>query len=165
MKIVSKAFSKSGPIPTRYTGEGEDISPPLDWSDVPERCRSFALLCDDPDAPGRSLEYPFCHWIIFNIPSDVRGLPEGIPPVGQVQIPVSAIQGKNSFGEIGYSGPLPPRGTGVHRYLFRLYALDTELEFGPGVERAPVLAAMTGHILDTAELVGTYEYGRRAQAG
>jgi len=145
MKITSSAFTAGGPIPRRYTGEGEDVSPPLAWDAVPDGTKEFALICDDPDAP---LPEPWVHWVVYRIPPDVRSLPEG--DIGD------AVEGRNSWGRIGYGGPMPPPGHGVHHYHFRLYALDAPLHLKPGTTKEDLLAAMAGHVLAEAEVVGTY---------
>ncbi len=117
MKLESTAFAHQATIPKDYTGDGKDISPPLRWSDVPEGTREFALICDDPDAPSprRPAPEPWVHWVIYGIPAEVRELPAGLPPKEKLQTPVAAVQGKNSWGTIGYRGPSPPPGSGRHR--------------------------------------------------
>ena len=152
--ITSEAFSADQTIPTRFTGEGENISPPLLWSGAPEQTHEFALICDDPDAPRAD---PWVHWVIYKIPSDVDALTEGIPSSPRLASPAGAIQGMNSAGNIGYMGPMPPRGHGKHHYHFKLYALDTELQLSPGLQKSDLLKAMQGHILAQGELIGTYE--------
>jgi Raf kinase inhibitor-like YbhB/YbcL family protein len=149
MKLTSPAFANGAVIPKEYTADGRDISPPLSWSEVPAGTKTFALLCEDPDAP-RGL---WVHWVIFNIPASTQSLPPGVPP--HDTLPDGSRQGRNDFGRIGYGGPSPPRGK-PHRYFFRLYALDTAVGLPPGATRDMLLKAMHGHILDQAELMGTY---------
>lgn len=157
IQLISPAFGDGEPIPKKYTGDGEDLSPPLNWSDLPEGTKQLALICDDPDAPT---EQPWVHWVLYHIPPDVTSLPEGIPPTERLDRPQGAMQGKNSWPEgqtIGYRGPAPPAGHGTHHYHFRLYALDAELDLEPGISKARLLKAIEGHILAQGELVGTYE--------
>ncbi len=153
-RLESPAFEDGGTIPAVYTCDGQDISPPLRWSDPPEGTRSFALICDDPDAPVGT----WVHWVMYNIPPDQRALAEGVPTVGI--LPDGARQGRNSWPHrLGYGGPCPPSGT--HRYVFKLYALDTLLDLEP--EQADTRAlgeAMQGHILAQAQLIGLYQRTR-----
>lgn len=155
MQLTSSAFRGDQPIPRRFSGEGADHSPPLQWMDPPKDTQSFALLCEDADAPGR--DHPFLHWMIFDIPASIRNLPEGVPSLDLLPGALSAAQGPNSFGKIGYNGPLPPTGDGVHHYHFTLYALDREIDDLNPVSKNNLLAEMKGHVLATATLVGTYE--------
>lgn len=152
--VTSPSFKPDGAIPRRHTGDGEDVSPPLAWSGVPEETAELALLVDDPDAPTAE---PWCHWILLRIPPGSRGLPEGFHgenvPAGYAAL----TQGRNSWGTLGYRGPAPPRGHGVHHYHFTLYALKAPIELPPGSDRAAVLRAMAGNTLDRGELVGTYQ--------
>ncbi len=161
MKLTSTAFENDSTIDAKYTVEGEDISPPLAWSGAPTDTVSFALICDDPDAPSRErpAAKPWVHWILFNIPTDVLELPAGIPRQGELSQVVGARQGVNSWpsGNIGYRGPAPPQGSGPHRYFFRLYALDTKLKLDAGATKEQLLAAISGHVLAEGELMGTYE--------
>ena len=150
MDLASAAFTKADMIPEKYTADGPDLSPPLAWSDPPEGTRSFALVCDDPDAPMGT----WVHWVIFNIPPDARALPEGLLTTDTLDS--GASQGKNDFGKIGYGGPAPPPGP-VHRYFFRLYALDAVLDLTPGVTRKKLDAAAGSHILTHGELMGRYK--------
>jgi hypothetical protein len=152
--IQSEAFTHNQPLPKKYTADGFDVSPPLSWSDLPEGTEELAIIMDDPDAP---MAEPFVHWIIYKIPAEARALPEDLPDSMKLSTPFHAIQGKNSFGSIGYRGPAPPRGHGTHHYHFKLYALDTELTLKPGADKASLLGAMKGHILAEGELIGTYE--------
>lgn len=157
MKIRSTAFADNQPIPQQHTGDGKDVSPPLDWTDVPADAVELALIVDDPDAPTPT---PWVHWVVYGLPASLNGLPEGIPPAGKLAQPVPACQGRNSWpsgGTIGYRGPAPPPGHGVHHYHFKLYALDAKLELDSGLTKDDVLEAMDGKVLAEAELVGTYE--------
>jgi Raf kinase inhibitor-like YbhB/YbcL family protein len=157
MELTSTAFEPSREIPKRYTGEGENVSPELRWSGVPPRCREFALICEDPDAPKRpGVDHPYVHWIAYHISPEVTSLPEGVPTDPSPDLPVRLQQGKNSFGEIGYGGPMPPVGHGKHRYVFRLYALNSELGLRPGATKDDLLGAIRDHVVAEAELVGVY---------
>jgi len=151
MKITSTAFIEGSTIPQPFTGDGHDHSPPLKWSDVPDTTKSFALICDDPDAPMGT----WVHWVMFNIPAEYRELAESVPPEGKLAN--GAKQGKNDFKKIGYGGPVPPRGK-PHRYFFKLYALDSMLELNEGASKKDVEKAMKGHMLASGELMG--QYGR-----
>jgi Raf kinase inhibitor-like YbhB/YbcL family protein len=142
--LESGAFQTAQPIPRRHSCDGEDLSTALRWSNVPEGTRSLALIVDDPDAPSGV----FTHWIGWGLDPDAGGLGEG---------EAAPIEGRNDFGTTGYRGPCPPPGDGAHRYHFRLYALDAELELGSGATKAELEQAIEGHVLTTAELVGTYE--------
>lgn len=154
IELTSTALSEGQPIPQKYTGEGADLSPPLSWSDLPEGTQELALICDDPDAPRGT----WVHWVVYGIPATATELPEGFngsDPRGREFVGVT--EGKNSFGQIGYRGPMPPRGGGSHRYFFKLYALDAELQLKPGLDKPSLLDAMKGHVLGKGELMGTYE--------
>ncbi len=153
MQLTSQAFDPNARIPDPYTAEGQDVSPPLSWQDAPPGTQSFALICDDPDAP---IAEPFVHWVIYNIPDGTTSLPEGVAKVERPGQPTGAAQGTNSFGKTGYGGPAPPPGHGVHHYHFKLYALDAPLDLTPGATKADVLGAMQGNVLGEAELIGTY---------
>ncbi|MFP4502995.1 MAG: YbhB/YbcL family Raf kinase inhibitor-like protein [Candidatus Hydrogenedentota bacterium] len=146
MELISPAFEPGTRIPAKYTKEGNDVSPPLSWNDVPAAARSFALVCDDPDAPTAE---PWVHWLLWNIPANATEIPEGGSGFG--------IEGTNSFGEPGYGGPMPPPGHGTHHYHFTLYALDGDVAIEPGASKESLLRAMDGHVLAEAEYVGTYE--------
>lgn len=148
LKITSTAFEEGGPIPARFTCDGEDVSPSLSWSNAPEKTKSFALICDDPDAPRGT----WIHWVLYNLPSDVTELAEAIPPDDTLES--GARQGMTSFGRPGYGGPCPPSGT--HRYFFKLYALDTVLQFEQAADSQALLEAMKGHILAAGQLMGRY---------
>ena len=146
IEVSSPAFEDGATIPKRYTGEGEDVSPPLKWGSLPHGTKEIALICEDPDAPTRK---PFVHWVAYKFPADRKGLLEGSAE--------GALEGINDFGEVGYDGCMPPRGHGVHHYHFKLYALDTELDAPAGLSKDELLAAIEGHVLGEGELVGTYE--------
>jgi Raf kinase inhibitor-like YbhB/YbcL family protein len=151
IRLESSAFKEGETIPKVYTCDGTDTSPPLEWSGVPEAARSLSLIVEDPDAPVGT----FTHWVLFNLPSDLKGLSEGIPPEGEVKLTpggATARQGKNDFGKFGYGGPCPPSGT--HRYLFLLYALDTRPDLKPGATRQQLLHDLKGHILAEGRLRG-----------
>jgi len=157
LQVTSSAFAQGHPIPKKYTGEGADISPPLGWSGVPEAAKELALICDDPDAPT---DEPWVHWVIYKIPVHAKGLPEGVPRKPHLKEPHGAVQGKNSWpaGEnIGYGGPMPPPGHGVHHYYFKLYALDAPLEAEPGLNKRALMEAINDHILAEGVLMGTYQ--------
>jgi len=147
--LKSQAFKEGDLIPTKYTCEGPDVSPPLRWGDPPHGTRSFALIADDPDAPMGT----WVHWVIFNLPERQRDLPEGV--LTQETLPNGARQGLNNFKNVGYGGPCPPPGK-PHRYYFRLYALDTMLDLKPRATKSRVLEACKGHILAEAELMGRF---------
>ena len=148
MNITSPAFDNGGPIPTKYTCQGEDISPPLVWSGAPDDTVSYVLICDDPDAPIGT----WVHWVYFDIPAGTSGLPENIPAGKEPDS--GGIQGRNGWRRNDYGGPCPPSGT--HRYFFKIYALDTRLELAPSANKRKVVRAMGDHILSEAELMGTY---------
>ncbi len=151
--VTSPAFQDATDIPGRYSGIGENISPALSWSTLPEDCASIAILCEDPDAPG---DRPFSHWVLFNVPSALQKIPEGIsrgPNPPELQ---GASQGVNSFGLVGYDGPAPPRGDGPHRYRFEVYALDERLNLPSGVTAVAVRQLMKAHVLAKGVLVGLY---------
>jgi len=154
MTLRSDSFGDGRTIPRRYTEDGEDLSPPLTWSDPPEGTRELALIVDDPDAPRAE---PWVHWVLCKIPDDIRMLTEGIPQTPRPDAPPGAMQGKNSWGTDGYRGPAPPKGHGTHHYHFHLYALDAPLRAAQGLDKAGLLEAMRGHVLAESELVGTYE--------
>lgn len=149
MRIESTAFKEGGAIPARFTGFGADVSPPLHWSGAPAGTRSFALICDDPDAPVGT----WVHWVVYGLPASARELREGVG--AYASLPGGAGQGINDFRRIGYGGPLPPPGK-PHRYFFKLYALDAVLALGPGATKPELLRAMQGHILAEAQTMGTF---------
>ncbi len=148
MQITSSAFLEGEMIPAHYTFDGSDVSPDLSWSGVPETAKSLALICDDPDAPMGT----WVHWVLFNIPVDAGGLPAEVS--SNATLENGARHGKNDFRRLGYGGPCPPGGT--HRYFFKLYALDTELNLDSGITKAQLVEAMQGHILAEAQLMGRY---------
>ena len=152
--LESTAFVTGQRIPKEYSGEGKDVSPPLTWANLPHGTKELALIVDDPDAPRPE---PWVHWVIYRIPPSAAGLGEGIAQGKEVKHPAGAMQGKNSGGKSGYNGPMPPPGHGVHRYFFRLYALDANLPPEAGIDKDHLLAAMKPHTLASAELMGTYE--------
>lgn len=149
LQITSPAFQEGQTIPKHHTADGPDKSPALAWSGTPEGTKSFALICDDPDAPRGT----WVHWVLYNLPPETRALPEGLPTTHP--LPSGARQGKNDFGKIGYGGPSPPKGK-PHRYFFKLYALDIALTLPPGATKAQVEAAIKGHVLAEGQLMGKY---------
>ncbi len=152
--LSSEAFVPGSSIPRRHTGDGEDLSPPLGWTNLPPETCELALIVDDPDAPSQQ---PWVHWVISKIRPTETGISEGVHLKPAPSFPAGAVQGKNSWGTIGYRGPAPPRGHGVHRYFFRLYALDEPLKVAARLDKPALLKAMQGHVLAIAELIGTYE--------
>ena len=148
MELKSSAFAAAGMIPKQYTCDGQDISPPLNWSDVPPGTKSLALIADDPDAPMGT----WVHWVVWNIPPTLRGLDENVPK--RDSLPNGIKQGMTDFKKIGYGGPCPPSGT--HRYFFKLYALDTTLNLPPTTIKKELEKALHGHVLQQAELIGKY---------
>lgn len=152
--ISSAGFSDNQEIPKRFTGEGNDVSPALQWSGAPNGTKELALICDDPDAPTAE---PWVHWVIYKIPATTSQLPEGVPATAEVDNPKGAVQGKNSGGKIGYRGPMPPPGHGWHRYFFKIYALDANIALPPGATKGQVLDAMKGHVLGEAQVMGKYK--------
>ena len=148
IELTSTAFEEGGMIPRQYTCDGPDISPSLTWTRIPDGTKSLALICDDPDAPAGT----WVHWVIYNLPPNMKGLPESIPPYKILAN--GAIHGINDFRKFGYGGPCPPGGT--HRYYFKIYALDTVMDLKPGATKAQLLKAMEGHILAKGQLMGRY---------
>lgn len=148
MQLMSSSFEEGQPIPIQYTGDSSDFSPALEWKDVPEGVQSFALICDDPDAPAGT----WTHWVVYGIPKPVFMLAAKMPRMADH--PSGLRQGLNSWGSLGYNGPKPPSGT--HRYFFTLYALDVDLDLKPEATREELENAMEGHILATAQTMGTY---------
>ncbi len=140
------------PIPSKYTCDGADISPPLAWKNIQEAAQSIVLISDDPDAPVGT----WVHWVCYDIPPTVDGLDEDIPATDI--LPVGGQQGVNDFGRIGYGGPCPPGGT--HRYFFKVYALDTMLNLPAGKTKKEIEKAMKGHVLASGELIGVYSRKR-----
>ncbi len=152
MKLTSMAFNHGQMVPRKYTCDGANSSPPLSWSDIPAGTQSFSLVSDDPDAPGGD----WVHWVLYNIPSETTSLPEGIP--ADRILSNQSCHGMNDFGRFGYGGPCPPGG--IHRYFFKLYALDVKLEQKSGMRKQDLLKAMEKHILAQAELMGKYQRQR-----
>jgi len=152
LSVTSSAFGEGQPIPSRYTCDGNDLSPPIDWTSPPANTKSLALINDDPDA----LNGRWIHWVIYNLPHTVRTLQEGFPTAKE--LPDGTRQGMTDFRRIEYGGPCPPSGT--HRYFFTLYALDIPLSLSPGATAKELEAAMQGHILAKAQLMGTYRRSR-----
>jgi Raf kinase inhibitor-like YbhB/YbcL family protein len=152
MKLTSPSFEQQQPLPAKHTCEGGDLSPALKWAGAPSSTKSFALVVDDPDAPGRT----WVHWVIYNIQATATELPENVAKSDSPSTVAGAKQGVNDFGKVGYGGPCPPRGHGKHRYFFKLYALKTEFDLKRPT-KAQLEAAMKGQILAQAELIGTYE--------
>jgi Raf kinase inhibitor-like YbhB/YbcL family protein len=149
-QLTSPSFAEGQMIPVRHTCDGPDLSPPLNWSTVPEGTMSLALICDDPDAPMGT----WVHWVIYNIPAGATGLPENLPKVEQ--LPDGTCQGMNDFRQVGYGGPCPPPGS-AHRYYFTLYALSGRIEHPGGLTKARLLQEMNGHILASTRLMGRYQ--------
>lgn len=162
LSLTSPRFQDHGEIPIEYTREGKDISPPLAWSDVPAGARTLALVVEDPDAPDPAApQRTVVHWVLYNLPPTSGSLPEDVRRHG---LPESAHAGMNDHGQAGYSGPQPPIGR--HRYFFRLFALDEVLPVDPArpLTRGELDRLMRGHVLDTAELVGTFASKRKGRA-
>ena len=149
-EISSPAFANGQPIPADFSCNGSDISPALAWTEPPAGTQSFALILDDPDASAGT----WVHWVVFNIPASTRDLKPGTPT--DPQLIDGSLQGKTSAGSNGYHGPCPPSGT--HRYFFKLYALDSMLSLSADTDKKGLLAAMEGHILANAELMGTFSH-------
>lgn len=146
ISVTSPAFGHGQPIPAKHTAEGEDVSPELRFANVPEGTRELAVICHDPDAP---LTHGFTHWVVYGIPPDATGIPEGGGD--------AFTQGMTSFGKEGYGGPAPPPGHGTHFYFFHLYALDAPLDAAPGLTADELLSLMDEHIIEQNRLVGTFE--------
>ncbi|MRI58763.1 MAG: YbhB/YbcL family Raf kinase inhibitor-like protein [Epsilonproteobacteria bacterium] len=149
MRLLSPAFENGGMIPSQYTCDGADKSVPLIFHNVPSEAKSLALVMDDPDAPMGV----FVHWVIYDIPSALQGLPEGVPHVPELEYGIK--QGFNDFGKIGYGGPCPPKG--AHRYFFKLYALSADLALDPGLTKAQLLQLIAPYVIEEAVLMGIYE--------
>ena len=156
MHLTSPAFRDGQRLPVKYTGDGENLSPPVEWSDPPEGTKSFALVCDDLDAPRGTWN----HWLLWNLPPDGRKVPEGIAKEHAPATLGGGVQGRNSWPRLGYGGPTPPPGTGAHRYVFTLYALDRALDLAPGADKTALVRKMEGHVLAKASLTGTYSRTR-----
>jgi Raf kinase inhibitor-like YbhB/YbcL family protein len=149
IQMTSPAFQEGEMIPTQYTCDGDNVSPPLDWKAIPEGTKSLALIVDDPDAPRGT----FVHWVLYDLPPDLEGLPEALP--SGKGLPIGGEEGINSTDQLGYIGPCPSSGT--HRYFFKLYALDEKLNLPAGETKAKLLEAMEGHILGQGQLMGRYK--------
>ena len=149
MNLESYSFAQGQPIPQKYTCDGGDVSPELRWSKAPQETKSFVLIADDPDDPAGT----WVHWVIYNIPPSTHELPAGMPKTATGP---AGVQGLNDFKKIGYGGPCPPPGK-PHRYFFKMYALDALLPVKTGATKTDIEAAMQGHILSNAELMGTYQ--------
>ena len=156
MELRSPAFEHQGQIPRTYTCDGDDRSPPLLWTGIPAGTKSLALLVDDPDAPDPAApKRVYVHWVLYNIPPASAGLPEA---VRSADLPPGTLEGRNDWGRTGYGGPCPPIGR--HRYFHKLYALDKVLRDLGKPTKAQLLAAMQGHVLAEAQLIGTYQRPR-----
>jgi Raf kinase inhibitor-like YbhB/YbcL family protein len=153
LTLSSTRFTHQGEIPSQYTCEGSDISPPLSWSGAPENTKSFALIMDDPDAPDpKAPQRVWVHWVLYNLPASASVLVEAVAPD---RLPAGTNVGRNDAGRTGYQGPCPPIGR--HRYFHKLYALDTILPDLGAANKKELMAAMEGHVLAQAELIGTYQ--------
>jgi len=153
LTLTSSAFDDHSPIPTRYTCEGADVSLPLQWSGVPAGTKALALIVDDPDAPDpKAPKMTWVHWVLYDLPPDANGLPEAVT---SSELPAGTREGTNSWKRTGYGGPCPPIGR--HRYFCKLYALDTRLPDLGHPTSAELQKAMKGHVIDEAQLVGTYQ--------
>lgn len=154
IEIHSDAFSDDGTIPVRFSGEGENVSPPLSWSGVPAETKELVLICEDPDAP---MAKPYLHWIMSGIEPQVSYLPEGLSKEREPSELHGAVQGDNGSRQAGYTGPIPPKGHGTHHYHFELFALDHPLDAKDAPDRDALMKSMCGHVLAYGEVVGTYE--------
>jgi Raf kinase inhibitor-like YbhB/YbcL family protein len=160
-ELFSSAFSHLGAIPSQYTCDGADVSPPLDWSGAPAGTKSFALIVDDPDAPDPlAPKLVWVHWVLYNLPVSASRLPEAVAPQA---LPPGTLEGLNDWKRTGYGGPCPP--VGRHRYFHKLYALDVVLPDLKSPTKADLLRAMEGHVLEQAEQIGTYEKTRHGAGG
>ncbi len=149
IELTSSSFAHGEEMSSRHAYHNENLSPPLEWSGIPENTRSLAIICDDPNAPVGD----WVHWVLYDLPPTTTRLPEGVPTIEE--LPEEGKQGKNDFGEIGYGGPWPPPGPS-HRYFFRLYALNIEPDLAPAATREELLRAVEGHIVAEGELMGTF---------
>jgi hypothetical protein len=149
LAVSTDAFRNEGRIPKRHTADGEDLSPALLWTGGPTGTRSFAVICDDPDAPAGT----WVHWVIFNIPADSTGLSEDVPRVERLRD--GSVQGRNSWGRVGHNGPSPPPGK-PHRYYFKVYALDAVLALDSKAKKEDLVRAMKGHVLAEGQIMGSY---------
>jgi Raf kinase inhibitor-like YbhB/YbcL family protein len=148
IQVLSKAFDAGGAIPARFTCDGQNLSPDLAWSNLPAGTKSLVVICDDPDAPAGT----WVHWVLYDLPASEKGLAEGV----QAAAPSGACHGPNSWSRMGYGGPCPPPGK-LHRYFFKVYALDAPLGLAAGATKAQVLEAMKAHVLAQGEIMGTYK--------
>ena len=156
LKITSPAFEDGAAMAAKYTCEGLNVAPPLNWEGVPDGARSLALIVDDPDAPDPSApKMTFVHWVLYNLPPDSGGLPEGVTAAG---LPPGTLAGLNDYRRLEYGGPCPPIGR--HRYFHKLYALDVVMEDLGQPTKDRLLKAMEGHVIEKAEIVGTYKKGQ-----
>jgi Raf kinase inhibitor-like YbhB/YbcL family protein len=151
MRLSTTAFDEGGMLPPRFTCDGDGVSPQLAWADIPDGTQSFALICEDPDAPSGI----FTHSLVYNLPSGSRELEEAIP--SDEVLSIGARQGTNSFGDVGYGGACPPPGHREHRYIFKLYALDTDLTLQPGAKKEQLVKAIQNHVLAETQLTGRYK--------
>jgi Raf kinase inhibitor-like YbhB/YbcL family protein len=147
---VVSAFAMNAAMPPKYAACGDNVSPPLSWSKVPDGTKSIAIFCDDPDAPRGD----WVHWVLFNLPPETAKLEAGVPK--QAKLPNGAIQGVNDFPGTGYDGPYPPPGK-PHRYFFKVFALDTKLNLTEKARKSDLLKAMQGHILAQGQLIGSFQ--------
>ena len=152
LKLNSSAFNQDGAIPSKHTGEGEDLSPAISWSNAPDGTKAYAVICHDPDAPliSKNGTYGFVHWVLYNIPASVTSLAEATPDF---------TQGKNNFGKLGYNGPMPPEGHGQHKYYFWVIALDSELDLPAGLTLWELLEKIEPHATAMNRLIGSYQRG------
>ena len=149
IKVVSTAFTEGQAMLKQSTCDGLNLSPPLEWSGVPQNAKTIAIICDDPDAPSGT----WVHWVLYNLPADRIGIIENVPPTEK--LPGGGLHGTNDFGKLGYGGPCPP-GVTPHRYFFKIYALDNEIPLKAGATKADLVKSMEGHILGQGQLMGTY---------
>ena len=158
MHLNSSSFEDYGKIPQRFTADGDNVSPAMEWSDIPSGCKSLVLICEDIDAPKKALQdLTFTHWVVYNISPSITALHEGLEKKEEIHDPLRIDQGVNSFGSTGYDGPKPPPGDLAHRYIFTLFALDIE-DLGAGrADLKTIHETMKTHILKTAQITGRYE--------
>ena len=154
IRLRSRAFADGQPIPSQFSRDGDNVSPPLQIENLPPDTEEVVLIAYDPDAPR---DDPWVHWLLYNLDPSIRSIPEGIPVGPKPADPRGARQGLNTSGEPGYEGPAPPPGDGQHRYHFRVYALDRAMDLEPGTSAEAVLQTMMSHVVDHGELIGTYE--------
>jgi Raf kinase inhibitor-like YbhB/YbcL family protein len=152
LKLSSSSFEADGDIPAKYSCDGVNSSPALAWTDAPAATQSFAVIMDDPDVPAKTV----VHWVIYDIPGGTRSLPEGVPT--KKKLADGSSQGKNGRGKTGYTGPCPEKGGAAHHYFFKLYALDAKTGLKPNAKKEELEAAMKGHILAEAELIGKFKH-------